>query len=350
MDTMDINLGFLLPKKQLVTLPWDNIGLLVVGRPGSGKSHVIATLLTQYALKGADIVVAEYNADPSNTQSLLYRIRHLEHALARPAVTSGDDIVALIKWVKQELEARQHGKSARTPLIVVIDEFFQFAASVKPPDEVNVKKSGDARTDEGETIIKQKAPSFWEDLLASQTDMRKNNIRLIIAAQETSSTATSNLMRQVRDMFRFKLIMNLSPKGADLLDIKTTKDQQVINNLKSGQIWTNGRIITVPFPIKQQWLDKCAERLQPRQHIQPIKEDWNDEDTRAYIAELFAMEPKLYTVKDHKIWYVQTREDVIEYLVLSGWTNNAIRELIKGRMVDTDKTVNAFRDKHNIRL
>ncbi len=328
---MNIVLGYLIKNhtpRNLVTIPWDNIGILVVGRPGSGKSHVIASMLTQYVLKGADVIVAEYNADPSNEQSLLYRIKHLHVHLLKPPVTSGNDIVKLIQWIKQELTLRQQGKSPRTPLIVVLDEFFQFAASVKVPEEVNIKKQGDARSDEGETITKQKAPSFWEDLLSAQTDMRKNNIRIILAAQETSSTATSNLMRQVRDMFRFKLIMNLSPKGADLLGITDRAAQRLIDSLKRGRIYVNGSIIGVPYPINPEWID-AVHRLPIKQRAEVIPEQhtWDTEELRAYFKALLEDEPKLQIIKDHKPWSIQSLEDVIELLLLLGWSNNRIEQL-----------------------
>lgn len=337
-DKMDIKLGYLIrdgKPKNLVTLPWDNIGVLVVGRPGSGKSHVIASILTQYALKGADLVVAEYNADRENPQSLLYRIRHLDNAMLRPTVTSGSDIVELIQWVKRELMLRQTGQSPRTPLIVVLDEFFQFAASVKAPESVNVQKQGDARSDEGETITKRKEPTFWEDLLSSQTDMRKNNIRLILAAQETASTATSNLMRQVRDMFRFKLIMNLSPKGADLIGVTDRESQRIIDKLKPGRIFYNGSIIRVPFPINPEWIDACYTRIQPKENkfvekTEPIKNDWTDTDLEAYLDMLFKQQgskPKIIRYDIRSVWHLTTDKDVIELLLASGWSKNRIEQL-----------------------
>lgn len=361
METMDIKLGYLIKDgkaRNLITLPWDNIGILVVGRPGSGKSHVIASILTQYALKGADLAVAEYNADPSNPQSLLYRIRHLNNAMMRPAITSGADMVALIQWVKKELTDRQNGLKPRTPLVVVLDEFFQFAASVKPPDEVNVKKQGDARTEEGETVIKQKAPTFWEDLLSSQTDMRKNNIRLILAAQETASTATSNLMRQVRDMFRFKLIMNLSPKGADLIGVTDRDSQRIIDKLKPGRIFWNGSIIGVPFPLNPEWIEACEARLKARENVfvevtAPIKTDWTDKELQEYLDELFATQGDndvLILGKTGKRVLLTDRDSVIEFLVLYGLTNNAILQIVKGRMQEVNKIVNGFREQHNIWL
>lgn len=348
--TMDITLGYLLHEnktRNAITLPWDNIGILIVGRPGSGKSHVIASLLTQYALKKVSLIVAEYNADATNPQSLLYRIQHLTSYLHRPPATTAQEIIDIISFVKEELKARQTGKSPRTPLVVVIDEFFQFAASSRPPEEINVKRSGDARTDEGETIIRQKAPTFWEDLLASQTDLRKNNIRLILAAQEIASTATSNLMRQVRDMFRFKLLMNLSPKGSDLLGISDKESQRIIDKLGPGRIFWNGHIIAVPFPLHPEWLRQVEEHphvhvpKQPIQKESAIVRDWTEKEVQAYIHTLLQRHGPLAIIRYDRgeLWNIETFEDIIELLVLHGWSQNKIETVLSSARSSIRQTV-----------
>ena len=315
---------------QVVLLPWDNdIGCLIVGRPGSGKSHLIATLLTQYAIKGVDIIVAEYNADADNPQSLLYRLQHIAHRYIQPPKTTGDDITALIRWIKQELELRQMGKAERTPLVVVIDEFFQFAASVKPADSYTVWKEGDARED-GETVTKQKKTSFWEDLLASQTDLRKNNIRLILAAQETSSTATSNIMRSIRDMFRFRIIMNLSPKGTDLLGITDRDTQRMIDKLRPGWMYVDGLVIAVPMPINPEWIAQA--RTLPRKELAPIiqeqQQDWTPEYTYTHLATLHRDNAVAWVEKN-----VIDKPSLVDILIRAGWSNNAIENIIKGSSI-----------------
>lgn len=352
---LDIIIGYKIVNNKvvnLVRLKWDgDIGALIVARPGKGKSHLIAHMLTQYAIKGAKLAIAEYNAhNGANGQTLIERTEHLKGAFIKPPATTGNEIIDLIKWTKQELVNRQNG-SERYPLVVVFDEFFQFAASVKPEESIRIKVEGDAKSDEGQIRTSQKMPTFWEDLLSSQTDLRKNNIRLIIAAQETSSAATSNLMRSIRDMFRIKLVLNLSAKGADLLGIMDRASQQLIDKLPTGRIYIDGRIIAVPYPLNPDWITASINKLgTATNYIKESNEqyhyDWTEDDVILYIEAL-----KKYSVQiNQRIApvYIENKDDLIRYLIQLGKSNNWIIENVKGSARDLNPLIANIRNQTGI--
>jgi len=327
--------------KAIIRLPWENnIGAFIVGRPGSGKSHVIASLLTQYAIKEVSIAIAEYNADPDNKDSLIYRAKHIRHLLAYPEATTGKEVEKLMLWLQDELSQRQTGKKVRTPLIVVLDEFFAFSNTYKPPIGTNRKKTGDARSDEGETTYVQKEPSYWEILVSILSDLRKNNIRILMALQEPASSSGS-LMRQARDMFRFKLVMNLGYGSSKLVGITDLPSQRIVNSLPPGFILlrdVEDIVIGVPYPINPRWIELAVELeaiIKPaRATITQEKEYvWTDKDTDLYLDALFRYWNKFDTVdiNGNKLpTRIDTKEDLIRFLVVLGWSQNKVEKTIIG--------------------
>lgn len=333
----------------LVRLDWDNnIGALVVGRPGSGKSHVIASLLTQYVLKGVDVVMGEFNADEDNPQSLIYRIRHI-HTL-EPIAVSGQEVENLIIWLGKELKQRQDGKKEKTPLVVVIDEFFAFSNIFKPAKQINRQRKGNIDDLDGETLTIRNASTYWEMLMGILSDLRKNNIRVILATQEPAASASTVMMRQARDMFKFKLIMNLGNAGANLLGITDRESQRIIAGLKPGFIFYRGSyrdiIIGVPFPINQEWIDACSNN-QRAHTIKAVKQYiWTQEDTDLYLDALFRYWTKFDTISidGHRTSSaLDTKEQLIKLLVLCGKSNRFIRTCIRGTDAEIIKIANSFR-------
>lgn len=330
--------------KTIISLPWEsNIGAFIVGRPGSGKSHVIASLLTQYALKDVFIAVGEYNADPNNKDSLIYRTNHIPSL--RPSATSGKEFADMMLWLQEELKERQSGRKERVPMVVVFDEFFAFSNTYKPPIGINRKRHGDPTSDEGETIITQKEPSYWDILMSILSDLRKNNIRVILSVQEPAASAGTS-MRQARDMFRYKLIMNLGIGGSKLLGIDDKASQQLINKLPPGIVFLRDMedmLIGVPFPINPQWIERVREKQPPK-----IKTDWTIEDAEAYLEELM-QDAKVYIVNKHLTKYpIEDKDAVIELLVMLGWSNNAIIHTIKGNTAELNKEIRGIRTRHNL--
>jgi hypothetical protein len=324
-------------------LPWEgNIGAFVVGRPGSGKSHVIASILTQYALKGVAVAIAEYNADPDNRESLIYRTRHIHHVLAYQLSTTGKEVEGMMLWLQDELKARQTKQKDKKPLVVVFDEFFAFSNTYKPKVATTSWKDGDITSDEGETRIIQKAPTYWEILISIQSDLRKNNIRLILAVQEPAASAGST-MRQVRDMFRFKLIMNLGIGGAKLLGIDDKYSQQLVSKLPPGFVFLRDiedLVIGVPYPINAEWIELCKDTLEPTKiesftaKINTL-EDWTQEQLDMYFEALFRYAPRFDMLKignsDPIPAQINAKEDLIRLLILMGKGNDFIVKHIKGQ-------------------
>lgn len=320
-------------------------GVFILGRPGNGKSHLIAYLLTQLVYRGSKLLVSEYNAhNGAEGQTLLERIDHLQGAYIQPAKTHGKDIVAVINWVKEELIRRQNGAD-KYPLVVVFDEFFQFASSYKPEKTVNRKVKGDARTDEGEFTTKQESPTYWNDINTILTDARKNNIRVIIAVQESAGTGTSNMMRTVRDLFGIKLLMQSSETNAELLGVSDKKHRQVIDRLPKGIVYFNGGLAKIPYPIPQEYITGAINKAATMPKViapvakaeKPKAYEWTDEDEKLFIAALLEYGPKI------NMWTIDTKEDLIRTLVKIGKNNLFIKSTIKGKAEELDRIANSFR-------
>lgn len=352
-ENKDVIIGRLIQGNKataLIKLEWENnIGALIVGRPGSGKSHVIASLLTQYALKGVDVVVGEFNADDENPQSLIFRTKHIKKL--RPVAISGQEVENLILWLSDELKQRQDGKKEKTPLIVVIDEFFAFSNIFKPAKQLNRQRKGDIDTDEGETLTIRNASTYWEILMGILSDLRKNNIRIILATQEPAASASTVMMRQARDMFKFKFIMNLGNAGANLLGIADKESQRIISGLKPGFIFYRGSyrdvIIGVPYPINPEWVEAC-KKISPADTTKAVKAyKWTNEDTDLYLDALFRYWTKFETISidgrriDSSL---NSKEQIIKLLVFCGKSNKFIVSCIRSRDAETIKIANSFRD------
>lgn len=360
---LDVGIGRNRHTNKVIRLPWDgNIGAFIAGRPGSGKSHVIASLLTQYAIKGVAIVIAEYNADPDNKESLIYRTRHIHHVFQYPAATTGKEVESLILWLEDELKQRQTAKKAKTPLVVVLDEFFAFSNTFKPKVGVTTWKEGDASSEEGETRITQKTATYWEKLTSIQSDLRKNNIRLIVAVQEPAASAGST-MRQVRDMFRYRLIMNLGTGAAKLLGIEDKASQNIVMRLAPGYIFLRDIediVIGVPYPINPEWI-ALTHDIEPvqAQSIPVIEEpvplelysyDWTPEDTEMYLDALFKYWNNFESICIDSADIsarIDTKEDLIGLLVLMGKNNSFIINSISGRDDTKRQLIAQYRAKYN---
>lgn len=347
----EVGIGRNVATNKVVRLPWkNNIGAFIVGRPGSGKSHVIASLLIQYAIHGVDIIIAEYNADPDNKDSLIYRTRSIHHLFKTPYATTGREITDLINYLLTELNRRQKGEVEKSPLVVVLDEFLAFSRNEIPPQTTRIWRSGDSKSDEGELRTTQRSNTYWDMLVAIQSDLRKNNIRLILAVQDPAAQAGTS-MRQVRDMFNYKLIMRLSSAGAKLCGITDVASQRIIEALPTGYIFmrdTEDRIVGVPYPINPSWIEQIPQTQKIQAVItREVIKDWSTEYAQQYLAQLMK-NAEIYVVnRDLTIWPIESKEDLIEFLIVLGWTNNAILQVIKGRMQDVHMSIETIRKRRN---
>lgn len=346
---LDVGIGRNIATNKVVRLPWhNNIGAFIVGRPGSGKSHVIASLLIQYAIRGAEIVIGEYNADPSNKESLIHRTRTIHHLLKMPPATTGKEISDLIIWLNRELKQRQQGLVEKKELVVVLDEFLAFSRNVLPPQTVNIKREGDARSGDGETRTIQRSNTYWDMIVAIQSDLRKNNIRLILAVQDPAAQSGTS-MRQIRDMFNFKLIMRLGSGGAKLCGVTDTASQRIVETLPTGYVFMRDiedRIVGVPYPINPLWLEEIPSV--PKEPAIIYNNDWTEDYAKNYLAELMKG-AKVYVInKTLGKWPITDKNAVIELLVLLGWSNNDIISVLKGKTIDLNTTIHSIRMRHNL--
>jgi hypothetical protein len=350
---LDVGIGRNTITGKVVRLPWhNNIGAFIVGRPGSGKSHVIASLLIQYAIRGAEIVIGEYNADPDNKESLIYRTRSIHHLFKAPYATTGKEIESLIQWLHSELKQRQRGKE-KTPLVVVLDEFLAFSRNVLPPQTVNIKREGDSKSEEGETRTIQRSSTYWDMIVAIQSDLRKNNIRLILAVQDPAAQAGTSL-RQIRDMFNYKLIMRLGAGAAKLCGITDTASQKIVETLPTGYVFMRDiedRIVGVPYPINPAWLVEIPDKPREMLPKQTIVYDWSSEDKDLYFEALFRYAPVFDMLKigdsDPIPAMINTKDDLIRLLILMGKGNDFIVKTIKGNDTGIRESIAHYRGKYD---
>jgi len=354
---LDVGIGRNTVTNKIVRLKWDNnIGAFIVGRPGSGKSHVITSLLIQYAIKNVAIAIGEYNADPDNKESLVYRTRPIHHLFKVPYATSDKEVSRLMDWLFLELKQRQLGLSEKTPLVVVLDEFLSFSRQVVPPQITRIWREGDAKSEEGELRTIQRSTSYWDKLVSALSDLRKNNIRIILALQEPASGAGTS-MRQVRDMFSFKLIMRLGAGGSKLCGINDVASQRIIETLPTGYVFMRDledRIVGVPYPINPEWLSNIPKTPLSQTTISHIPTsldtyDWTPEDVDLYLDALFARWNKyeILSINGNEIpSRIDTKEDLIRMLVLVGKNNEFITSHVKGKDETIRSLIKHYREQY----
>jgi hypothetical protein len=102
---------------------WKDLYSVGVGAlQGAGKSWLEAFLLSQSALAGAKLIIADPHAG-HNSESLAARIKALQGAFLCDVAQSDAEILDALQLANDELERRKSGKGASFPVVVCIDEW-----------------------------------------------------------------------------------------------------------------------------------------------------------------------------------------------------------------------------------
>lgn len=242
-----ISLGFI-DNTNLRLLPWRNSnGILLAGVSGYGKSTTAAFLLSQYAYNGTKMLICDYGASSSQSETLINNIDYLEPSFLADPAFDGKDIVKVIERAERLGNDRMSGKipaAQHYPIMVVIDEFATFCINNAPPDEVNTVVSGSKYDEGGETRTVTKAPTYLDLLIGSILRFRKVNIHYMLISQEWASMA-SNSVRKLRSNMTDKICHRLD-KNLSNLFFEDTKEKRACMALPVGKVLYNGDVLTIP--------------------------------------------------------------------------------------------------------
>ena len=221
-----IYLGNTQDNSGVVVLPWnENNGILIAGRPGSGKTQTASVLLTQLAYQGVQLIPCDYDSPDGEEETLSERIDHLAGCFFPPPAKTAQDINTRLDQLDQEYELRKTDVTRRFPLMIVIDEVSAYLSYLKEIDDTAAIES------------------FTRRLLL----FRKVNIRAMIIGQEWSSGFGTTAMRYIRSAFRVKLVHSLDgPNSKMILDFADTNTMRLIGLLETGTCFWDDLIINVP--------------------------------------------------------------------------------------------------------
>lgn len=350
----DVALSFLQKNGQLyrVNVPWSGNGFLVAGKSGSGKGHTMAFLLTQYVIKGVEIVLCDYSSSISSEETLIERTKHLEGGISHVAITE-KEIVATMNYLFELNTARKRGEAEQTPVIFVFDEFTQFAGTYTEPKITRSRREKiDDNWTESESVTDK---GLIDRFIANITDIRKQNIKVIIAGQEWSEKNTTAGMRAVRSQITSGIYHQLDEVNAKMLGFNSKEEQRSVMKLNAGEVIYNNRKYRVPYntaeqPIRKDLVDAAIRSIDERRGNNKITLPKNKpaaviQEKVAYkLTELdTVLLQEMITKYGAKIGRVETKDDVIRWLVSRNWSNNRILEVIKGDRTQLNTKINEIK-------
>lgn len=307
-----------------IRLPWNTSnGILIAGKSGSGKSQSAALYLTQYAIKGAKLVICDAGAATGIQETLLDRVTHLTNAFLRPPATTLESIASYIQWIQTIGENRYSGKDAdRTPIIFVIDEFSAFILNYKPSKERIITRQ---KIDDRQTSIEtQELPNFLEKLIMSVSKYRKVNIRFVIIGQEWAQMSTSGI-RALRSNITDIILHRLDNNGARLFGFTSQKDIQTIMNLPVGSAFYQGSVLRVPL-MGGDLIHAATTRIPKVAQVKPQPDTFLAEMLEKYGHYLGRVN-------------IETREDLIKFLMKLGKDEQWITSNVKGVKQDIKRVI-----------
>jgi len=329
-------------KNGLLPLSWLDLrnGMLIAGASGMGKSNTMAFYLTQYAYNGAKIILCDYGGSGASEETLVHRIEHLKPAFynnMKPATTM-KEIVQYIRIVNTLIKERQVSGDM-SQVLFVVDEFSAFLLAIEPEQRKEITRDINGNKT---TIAIKKEPTFLSSFLESVITARKYNIRFIIAGQEWAQIST-NGVRAIRSAFTNHIIHGLDSGSAKLFAENDSKLIRIIQLLETGYAYIRpaNDIYKIPLLLEDFVIDteEKLAKLYPKDSVEAAqsetKKDWTYQELQNYIHMLMSDAKLLIINKDLGKWPIETKEDIIEFLVLLGWSGNRVEQAIRG---DTNKT------------
>lgn len=268
---LDIKLG-LTPRKTWRIFKWDySAGMLIAGNPGTGKSQTAAFYITQFAAKGAKIILGEYSAYSMNGEGLVDRSAHIRPAFYLPPAQTGDDLVDYIDRYKELADIRLDPIKGKTvehfPIVFVIDEFS--ALMLDYQKQIPIEK-----------------------LRSMSMTMRKVNMRMMIIGQ--SWAMLGRQVPQLRAMFDQVIIHRLAKNNAEIF-ARGNEEITAVMRLKPGYVMKDGEMMYVPSALRGNNLDLYRQRIaemhsNPNHLLEGLLSDWKAVEATSNTINLASME------------------------------------------------------------
>lgn len=213
-----------------ITLTWDllNGGMLIAGKPGMGKTNTLNLIISQLALLGARLVVADYNG--YLPQALSSNIEHLEKSLLIPIAKDARETITAIQLVNEIGQKRlKKEMPCDYPIVLVIDEFTSFVRQNPLPKVENISRKKSGNTEQKATTVQPTYLTILSDILNT---MRKADIVIIVSGQNFVQIGNESGLRVFRSTFTHTLLHGLSPADARLMSdsVKIANRVEVISN------------------------------------------------------------------------------------------------------------------------
>ena len=276
-------------KQGMVVVYWREInGIIIPGKPGSGKSNTAVWLANQLAANGVKLVRMEYEADESNEQTFINQTSHLAYADFMPYAVEAIDIENTIAAL-YNLGLRRRTKGTpenenQFPIAIMIDEITSLLNMPVKKIEVTSKVEIDEGVVEKTTQGKRTMMDNLNDMLRM---FRKANIKFIVMGQNWQATGkNASQIAQFRRNFNTVLYHKINAKDIDLFDMATTDVKKIIQGLKPGQLYYNSTIVHTPYIAKIPSINiKAANAAREWEHV-TYKEGSDMNETKELITRL----------------------------------------------------------------
>lgn len=234
---LDIKLG-LTPRNTWRIFKWDySAGMLIAGNPGTGKSQTATFYITQFAAKGAKIILGEYSAYSMKGEGLVDRSAHIRPAYYLPPAQTGDMLVEYIEQYKELADIRLDPVKGKTvdhfPIVFVIDEFS--ALMLDYQKQIPIEK-----------------------LRSMSMTMRKVNMRMIIIGQ--SWAMLGRQVPQLRAMLDQTIIHRLAKNNAEIF-VRGSQEVTDVMRLKPGYVMKDGEMMYIPSALRDNNLELYRQRI-----------------------------------------------------------------------------------------
>lgn len=339
-------------------IPWKTSnGVLVAGQSGSGKSTYIAWILSQYAYKGARIIVCDYGASIETEDTLLNKVSHLNRAIIRTATTT-NDIDQAIKFVRDIGEKRYNGTDKdRTPIIVCIDECAAYILDSSGTSKKNIRVEGNRRSLEGETVTTDVDNVLLRDLFQSIIRYRKVEIHFILASQNWTQLGT-NGTKAIRNALSEKVFLRTSLDELALFGLTDKSHKDILNRLRIGMVYYLGSLYEPTVLAWPKLSDSMITEVEQKLATMEYTYDdvsWRDDSFLQMMFDKYGTMVKrqqedLLTYRQDEVLSsldIESKEDLLALLIRLGKSNSWIISVVKGRTSDINRLLTEMKGSDN---